>query len=167
VGLWAGNTPKGQKAMDFDVVVSHCSGDLAWLKRKLAVLGKSFSMRSIVIFSKCGKHVTGAPGQATVVRLPNVGRCDHTYAKYMVDRCSNASERAKASNVVLFIKDTTWLHQGQSVETPLADVVSMAAGPSGFGCGVTMVTPNRLESSLNHVGTTLNDGITCSLNFSL
>ena len=68
-----------------DVVVSACSHSLAWLpafvedvKTQSAVA----AVNEVVVYAKCGTP-PDAPPEARVVALPNVGRCDHTWAHHL------------------------------------------------------------------------------------
>lgn len=58
-------------------MISHCDGDLHWLKDYTA----GFTIATVTVMSKCGQAVVGAPLKAKIQTLPNVGRCDHSYAK--------------------------------------------------------------------------------------
>jgi hypothetical protein len=87
----------------FHIVVSHCDKSLDWLwqhieKTKQQLSSSSLSLflllqnvKSVTIFSKCGQEGTILQQQqqekttitntmAKVIVLPNVGRCDHSYA---------------------------------------------------------------------------------------
>ena len=112
------------------LVVSHCKQDLFWL----ANLTSIFQIHDIVIYSKCGYPVIGAPPNALVSLLPNVGRCDHTYAHYI-------SELKATEGVVLFVKDTTHVHniqegnmKGMNNRRSYQTMVEEASGPSQFSC---------------------------------
>jgi hypothetical protein len=112
------------------LVVSHCKQDLLWLANLTTV----FNIRDIVIYSKCGHSVIGAPSNSRVVILPNVGRCDHTYTHYI-------SELNATAGVVLFVKDTTHVHhfhesrlKGINLRRSYEAMVETAAGPSQFAC---------------------------------
>eukprot|EP00930_Biecheleria_cincta_P040026 TRINITY_DN27460_c0_g1_i1.p1 TRINITY_DN27460_c0_g1~~TRINITY_DN27460_c0_g1_i1.p1 ORF type:complete len:324 (-),score=54.44 TRINITY_DN27460_c0_g1_i1:159-1094(-) len=130
--LWTGGGQVG-KPSEVDIVVSHCNHDLSWLKREIAQLSNAgMPVKKITVFSKCGAQVTGAPDGATVTALPNVGRCDHTMAHYM---SQESSKTKHPGHIVLFIKDTHFLHQLGERMRPLHEVVGLAAGPAGFGCG--------------------------------
>jgi len=82
-GLWTGTAvPNRGNAEQFEkihLLVSHCLHDLHWI----ADFAKGFNISSITIISKCGKDVIGAPQGSKIVRLENVGRCDHSYAYYL------------------------------------------------------------------------------------
>ena len=78
--------------------------------------------------------MVGAPANARVIELPNVGRCDNFFAYHM-----NNLARARGTeseSVLLFVKDTfTVPHHTDLEQRDLADVVAEASGPSGFSCG--------------------------------
>ena len=65
------------------------------------------------------------------MRLPNKGRCDHTYAYYMV----NYAHTLLDDEVVVFIKDTRIIHQAGSYRT-LLELLRLV-DTSGFGCYLT------------------------------
>jgi len=78
-GLWKGIKYPGDydtNATKVHIVVSHCMNDLDWLGDYL----KGTVVASIHVISKCGHPVRCAPEATTIEVLPNVGRCDHTYA---------------------------------------------------------------------------------------
>jgi len=58
------------------MVMSHCKGDLDWLTNN----SYGYQIASIHAISKCGNPVKGAPKESIISVLPNVGRCDYTYA---------------------------------------------------------------------------------------
>ena len=57
-------------------VVSH-----GWMQNYIQ--GFTNISASIHVISKCGNKMEGAPKNAQIQVLPNVGRCDHTYAYYI------------------------------------------------------------------------------------
>jgi hypothetical protein len=81
-GLWNANKYPGKDDLHtkkIHIVVSHCKNDLDWISD----FTKGYNIASIHVITKCGAPVNGAPNIATIQVLPNVGRCDHTYAYYM------------------------------------------------------------------------------------
>ena len=84
-GLWRGNhyptrsmstQPSGEKKIH--IVVSHCKASLNWMPSYLG--GLKNNVTSIHVLSKCGNKVKGAPENAEIQVLPNVGRNDHAFA---------------------------------------------------------------------------------------
>jgi hypothetical protein len=103
------------------------------------------------VISKCGQYENiGAPPTATHEVLPNVGRCDHTYAHYISralrdrwppDREDDTLPRGRraASPVVVFLKDDVSrsnMHQGHARRNTFAEMVALATA-NGFACGIT------------------------------
>ena len=106
------------------IVVSHCSQNLEWITDSIT----SLNVRDVVIYSKCGRPVEGAPVGSVVHTLPNVGRCDHTYAFYI-------SRLNVTDGVVLFMKDTHHLFAKKGIDVvPFNKMVDEASGPSQFSC---------------------------------
>jgi hypothetical protein len=89
-----------------DLVVSHCNLPIDWIFE----WADPYKFRDVTIFSKCNQQVHGAPIKANIVELPNVGRCDHTYAYYMARHYTQLSN-SKKKHVVLFLKDNDNRHR--------------------------------------------------------
>jgi hypothetical protein len=70
------------------LVVSHCTHDRlqTWLNIN------RITFETITVVSKCGRAVTPALNEATVVRIPNVGRCDHAYAWWMAQHAATLGD---------------------------------------------------------------------------
>jgi hypothetical protein len=96
------------------IVVSYCKQSLAWLSSAIETISQEYPqyvVQDVQIFSKCGRRVIDAPNKSSVVALPNVGRCDHTYAHFI-------AEMKLTEGVVLFLKDTRhvyWQHKIKNV----------------------------------------------------
>lgn len=120
-----------QRLTPAEVVISHCNTPLHWLSNSLDELrGCGVDVRSIRIYSKCGHSPVGAPKNVTVVRLPNVGRCDHTYAHHMAIRYNLLEP------LVLLLKDS--MHSGAwglrtDLKVPICHVAAIAR-VRGIGC---------------------------------
>jgi len=143
--LWKGDVagqPVHKDQQKVHIVVSHCGGDLHWIKDYTA----GFSTASITIFSKCGQAVVGAPKQSTIKITPNVGRCDHTYAMYMSDLVDGEQVVAGPNDIVLFLKDTTAQNPNSlGPQLNFYDVLRIASS-RGFAC---LQTPHQ-EHSIFH-----------------
>ena len=124
------------------IVVAHCKESLEWLSSEIEELSRDYPqyvVREVKIYSKCGRRVLHAPARSTIERLPNVGRCDHTYLHFL-------SHMTVLDGVVLFMKDTRhvyWKFEGNStkaVNTGLASVrsygemIKLALSPTQFCC---------------------------------
>ena len=114
------------------LVVSHCKHSLQWISN----LTSAFNFNDITIFSKCGFPVIEAPSGSRIKILPNVGRCDHTYAHYI------STELNATNGVVLFVKDTTHIHntldiarlRGMNNRRSYQTMLEAAAGTAKFSC---------------------------------
>jgi len=108
-GLWRANKfpPMDDRdphvAKKVHIVLSHCRSDLHWFTDYT----QGYNIASINIFTKCGDAVVGAPENATIVVLPNVGRCDHTYASYISHVLDGLIEHhgAEKYSIIMFLKD--------------------------------------------------------------
>lgn len=117
------------------LVISFCSHELGWLIDALV----NIQILDITIYSKCGleevakRFLSVLPYNASVVTLPNVGRVDHTFAFHMASLAPDTDP----DTVVLYIKDTfEVIHQRGMAAVQFSQMVSAAAGPLGFGCGL-------------------------------
>ena len=137
-GLWKANRYDGSDDLatkKIHIVVSHCKSGLDWIPQYV----KGYNVESIHVISKCGKTVNGAPEMATIEVLPNVGRCDHTYAYYInkvLDKKVKKNE--EKDSIVVFLKDDVSrknMHQG-GVWNNFGSLLKLASSDNGFGCGV-------------------------------
>ena len=78
-----------------------------------------------------------ASNNVTVIELPNVGRCDHSYAHYM-GQIMEESE-ANDNHIVLFMKASRNLHQPDSNARSLKDMIRIAYY-NGLGCGIELLS---------------------------
>jgi hypothetical protein len=123
---------------EIHVVVSHCRTDL-----DLLTALKGFNVVSIHVISKCGHPVRGAPPDATIEVLPNVGRCDHSYAYYINNVLDKKLQLGTQDNngenaIVAFLKDNAGarnLHQPGRWNS-FYDMVQVASSSVGFSCGI-------------------------------
>ena len=108
---WRGEVKDADKVKsgwkNIHLVVSHCDKDLGWLDQftRGRTRGKNRTIKSFTVFSKCGNEVTNTPKYAKIVNLPNVGRCDHTYAHWMANYISDEFDD---DDVVYFVKDNPY-----------------------------------------------------------
>jgi hypothetical protein len=65
--------------VNIELVVSHCNLPLNWIFD----WASPFVFSNITIISKCNETVLGVPSGSNIIRLPNVGRCDHSYAHHI------------------------------------------------------------------------------------
>ena len=137
--LWRGarfhetNTPDlDTRTARIDLVVSHCDRPVDWIFEWADPLG----FRNTTIYSKCGKPVVGAPPGAKIVRLENVGRCDHTYAHFMANYPSDGSSSSQQqhSDFVLFLKDNDNSHRSHYGRHKSLDELMSLTNEFGFAC---------------------------------
>lgn len=105
-GLWKGtNYPMRQSNihnLDIHIIVSHCKDDLGWISK----FTEGYIISSISVMSKCGVPVHTAPQNAKIFEHPNVGRCDHSYAKYITTFLDSIVYDIDKPSIVLFLKDS-------------------------------------------------------------
>ena len=102
---------------------------------------------SITIISKCDEEVDGAPVGSVVVRLPNVGRCDHSYAFWiynhlMTKKALKTEQEQDPDEMVIFLKDDVSIsnfHQSGYWRWDLEELLDIVA-KNGFACGVETST---------------------------
>jgi len=174
-GLWRGSSypgmPSEEAALETTthVVISHCDKPLDWLE---GYLQGFTNLVSVHVLSKCGNEVEGAPENAVIQVLPNVGRCDHAYAYYITSILPTLVTSTYDDNsVVVFLKDTLTIkiHQsfgkGRSILTDmyksetsyfyrndLKSLVRVASSSNGFSCGLS----NDVVSTYHDLDTLLN-----------
>ena len=147
-----------------EIVLAYCSAPLDWLVdavRAIRADGSSH-LAAIHIMSKCDMtpDTSRLPAEITHVRsLPNLGRCDHTFAHYLAERYDTLPA------AILFLKDTA-LDERASLRAydPFQLVESLAASPIGFICGHTFIQPWEpyLNSSWWHVTREANEFQMCA-----
>jgi hypothetical protein len=137
---WKENLSKMKK---ISLVISHCDKPLGWITN----FTKGFHVDKIWVFSKCENEVIDAPNGSIILKLPNVGRCDHTYAHWMnkylqQEQNSTISEREE---VVVFMKDNNHQRErGMWGNRTFGELLGLAA-TNGFGC---MVPSNLMHKKL-------------------
>jgi hypothetical protein len=152
-GLWKANrypgnngngngNGNGNDGTKIHIVVSHCKSNLGWISD--FTKGYEADIASIHVITKCGVPVEGAPDNATLEVLPNVGRCDHAYAHYIttiLDQKVLGHSRGhghghEKDSIVVFLKDNQILHQGTGKQNNFEAMVRLASSSNGFACGV-------------------------------
>lgn len=93
------------------LVISHCDKPLDWIYDKFVkTRWDQARVKSITVFNKCGNPVVGAPdhGHLTILDLPNVGRCDHSYAYWMAHIMPKIDTDEDENTIVFFMKDNSY-----------------------------------------------------------
>ena len=109
---------------EYDIVVSMCNGNLDHIEGYREING--YKLRKLFVYAKCGKNVT-LPRDVSYEILPNVGRCDHTYAYHM------RKQYDALAPITIFLKDTVVVHQAGAPISPKAMLKLIHR--SGFACG--------------------------------
>lgn len=144
LSLWGGDQRSpAEKLVDttqlpkkkIHIIISHCKSDLGWVEK----FTKGYEVKSIHVVSKCDKDVTGAPKSAVVEKLPNLGRCDHTYAYYMHSILDTKLDGDEENSVVFFLKDDIGygnIHQSGFL-IGFEQMLARASSPSSrFSCRI-------------------------------
>lgn len=132
---WKGDLGSNLNHQDcaYHIVLSHCRADISWLlheTRQTPCL-----LKSITIYSKCNTKIELdelQPFEVKIHKLPNVGRCDHTYSHHAL--VTQQLTELDSGDVIVFLKDTKEVHQ-PAIIRPMSDMVAMARGPAKFSCG--------------------------------
>lgn len=118
------------KIKKITIIVSHCDNSLEWV----ADVCSDFKeiINKVVVFTKCGKEVVGAPTGAQIIVLPNVGREGHTYAHWLNNYFPLEPHASSATEeIIVFLRDSS--HQiGHARKQRFADMLSLAV-LNGFG----------------------------------
>lgn len=132
------------------VVVSYCKGDLSWLNKELSGL----DVTNIYIYSKCGHEVQGFPmtSKVKVKVLPNVGRCDHTYAHFLANDLPGGLTVEDGS--VFFTTDNDVPHQYGVTHLSLTQLLT-AMKRDSFTCRANIVP--EFETSKYHLTSLLRE----------
>jgi len=120
------------------LVVSHCDKPLDYIFKKFIKSRENQDrVASIAIISKCGNPVVGAPEsehiKVEVITLPNVGRCDHSYAYWISHVAYNDVDMYGDDDIVYFVKDNDYsFERWRSFE----DMLGLAM-INGFSCAIS------------------------------
>ena len=116
-----GRQQQQQRRVEVILVVSHCRENLTWVAKSVRALGRrqpsppQFVLSSLSVVSKCGlaseaERALASGGLSAALRtrlnvhilqLPNVGRCDETYAAYIARSYARLSTRPRALVVMI------------------------------------------------------------------
>jgi len=124
------------------LVISHCDKPLDWIAGNFTK-GYESLIDKVWVFTKCGNDVIGAPPGSEIITLPNVGRCDHTYAHWMNNfLASEINDATSERDVVVFMKDNDHQRQkGKWGNRTFGELLGIAA-TNGFGC---MIPPKMIH----------------------
>ena len=155
-GLWEGSVANVHEKdvpsfKKITLIIAHCLHDLSWVHG----FTKGFNIDDIVIFSKCGHSVKGAPEGSRVVQLSNVGRNDHDYAHFinLIYDINNQD-----SEVFLFLKDDFLLsNKLQPNQMRSLRELLVISHEWGFACGRELGSNRGFELSTYHYTPLLKD----------
>jgi hypothetical protein len=123
------------KIRNVSLVISHCDHPLSWVQN--ITKGYENIISKVWVFTKCGQEIIDAPQNAEIIVLPNVGRCDHTYAHWMSGSYLNNHEMNPVGSpyaIIVFMKDTDYMFNTQSDDgQEFGDLISLAVA-NGLGC---------------------------------
>jgi len=133
------------KIHNVSLIISHCDHPLTWVSNFTS--GFENITNKVWIFTKCGKEVIDAPQNAEIFELPNVGRCDHTYAywmsNYFYKNYSNPLD--SPYEIFVFMKDTDYMFDTKkSLGRKFEDIIALAV-TNGLGCMMTDIAPWNLH----------------------
>jgi len=118
------------------LVVAHCKASLDWLENYTLQYAEIDRM---IIVSKCGQDVVGAPSFAKIVELPeNVGRCDHSYAFLINLMMQTEHELLSSDHILIFLKDNQDNSHFPHFTKTISNLVHGASG-LGFACQATVI----------------------------
>lgn len=137
------------------VVVSHCNQDISWLAGEIELLRRCrmapVEVTSLHVYSKCGVMPIGIPSWASLIRLPNVGRCDHVYAYHLAE-----TPAANLQDVTIFLKDSYYANRGADWERPVLTTCQFVSAAwqngMGFGCAMSPRANEVVLGSAWHIG---------------
>ena len=128
------------------IVINYCNKDLRWIESYINQSGDNFNITDITVYSKCNnENVKGIDaikklgGKLEVLQIPNVGRCDHTYAYWIHENFATIDTEDKG--LVFFVKDNNY---AQRNFRPFKDVF-FAASTTGHGCVLKLVVSPHMK----------------------
>ncbi|CAE7251320.1 unnamed protein product [Symbiodinium sp. CCMP2592] len=131
-----------------DLVIAHCHKSLRWIESFLA----SRQISNVTVFSKCNRSVDGAPANARIVPMQNVGRCDHTYAHWLAEQGHRIPADRQPSDLILFVKDNNNKYRSKvDVAIPLDDMIQTATAGPRFACGRRVEQYDGRQGSMYHL----------------
>jgi hypothetical protein len=164
------------------IVVSHCDKPLDWLWQRIVETDSIMTQRqrpehpddvppqqilrnlkSVTVFTKCQQPPASEnlPPIANVVQLPNVGRCDHSYARWIAHLQQALREKSPIEYMdpsVLHTKDQIWFvkDNDNSYRSKVEIAVSLqemitTTRHAGFACA-SQISP-RLGDEMGIRGT--------------
>lgn len=135
------------KIHNVSLVISHCDHPLSWLTN--VTNGYENIIGKVWILTKCGKEVIDAPQNAEIITLPNVGRCDHTFAYWMNNSYIYNDEMnpiGSPYDIIVFLKDTDYMFDTQNANgEEFGDLISLAVA-NGLGCKMSGINLHAYDT---------------------
>ena len=122
--LWLGGV---SEYTAISIVISFCSENLNWLTD----FAGGYKIHKITILSKCNltwKH-DALPEDVIFIDLPNVGRCDHSYAYWMANMYEPHTHK---DEVIFFLKDNIGVRRPARARS--IDSMIRSTNEVGFAC---------------------------------
>mmetsp|Transcript_9576 Transcript_9576/g.22505 ORF Transcript_9576/g.22505 Transcript_9576/m.22505 type:complete len:401 (+) Transcript_9576:105-1307(+) len=142
--LWRGSIPKDETDISdyaskatIELVVSHCNLPLDWIS---AWTASAKSISNITIVSKCDQPVVGAPSNANIVRVRNVGRCDHSYVHFIAEnydrflKSPRPEDDSEDDSYVIFLKDSDNSNRNHYAKHRSLNEMLQISKKLGFAC---------------------------------
>lgn len=129
------------------LVISYCQEDFSWIFNYIDM--DVYNVERAIIYSKCGNYPSyqlleklALKIPIKYVKAPNVGRCDHAYASWIIDNYKYVQDKkGDENNIVFFVKDNAY-HKDQFHS--FQEVFTMAS-EAGFGCAEKPVCDCDIE----------------------
>lgn len=118
---------------NISIVISYCSESFDWIFNYID--SDRYKIDEIIIYSKCGKGINNtqqymAIAPTEIITAPNVGRCDHTYATWILNHYKSIQTEKNGDDIVFFVKDNDY-HKDQFYTF---DELFTFTTETGFGC---------------------------------
>jgi hypothetical protein len=125
---------KRKEAYNVSLVISHCDVAIDWIP---GYIDDKYKVQDITVYSKCNKPVEGIDKLKSVtmpkiIRLPNVGRCDHSYAHWIKEHYQSIDRKRDGDDIVFFFKDNNYHRESYR---PFDEVFTLTS-ELGFSCAL-------------------------------
>jgi len=110
------------------LVMSYCRTDLSWFDTAMT----DVRFNGIDIISKCGGDEEQLPKHDSLLYWPNIGRCDHTYTRWILTEFPKKTKYFHEDDIIIFMKDSIEFSDIYLTKTfrEVIDITKL----TGFGC---------------------------------